>query len=125
MLLTHLLALLVVYWIEVSIWIKLLITLIVLVSLLDVFRRYVLRIASNAITVIELDSDGNMKLGYRNGAQTRVSRLRSIFVSPVVTLVTATAENNRFAQKIVIPFDAVESDLFRILRVKLKQGKIN
>ncbi len=125
MLLTHLSALAVFYWIDLAVWARLLLILAVLASLVDVFRYFVLRLADKAITMIELDSDGNIKLGYRNGVHTHVSRLRSVFVSPVITLVTAKTEDSRFARKIVIPFDAIEPDVFRQLRVKLKQGRLS
>jgi len=125
MLLTHLVALIIFFWIDVAIWIKLLLALLILTSLVDVFRRFVLRRAGNAITAIELDSNGNMKLVYRDGVHRRVIRLQSVFVNPVVTLVTATVENGRLTRKIVIPFDAIEADGFRQLRVKLKQGRLS
>lgn len=99
MLLTHLSALAVFLWIDTSIWIKLLLALVVLASLLNVFQHFVLRLADRAITEIDLDGDGNMKLGYRNGIHMHVSQLRSVFVSPLITLVTASAENTRVTQK--------------------------
>lgn len=121
MVLTHLAALVIFFWIDLAVWIKLLLTLLVLASLVDVFRRVVSRRAGNAITAIQLDSDGNMKLIYRSGRQSRVSRLRSVFINSIVTLLTVAVEGRRFGQKLVIPFDAVDREEFRQLRVKLKK----
>ncbi len=123
MLLTHLSALTIFFWIDLAIEIKVLLTLLVLASLIDVFRYVVLRRASHAITAIELDSDNNMKLMYRCGRQSRVSRVHSVYISPVVSLLTVAVEGRRFAQKLVIPFDAVDKEEFRQLRVKLKQSQ--
>ena len=120
MLLTHLTALGIFFWIDVAVWIKLLSVILVLASLHDVFRRIVLRRAGNAITAIELDSDNNMKLIYQRGRQLRVSGLRSVFVSPVVTLFTVAVEDKFFSQSLVIAFDAVDKEQFRQLRVRLK-----
>ena len=121
MLLTHLAALFIFFWIELAIGIKLLLCLLVLASLVYVFRRVVLRLADNAITAITLDSDNNMKLIYRNGRQSRVSRFQSIFINPVVTLLAVAVENKHFPQNLVIPFDAIEEEEFRQLRVRLKR----
>jgi hypothetical protein len=121
MLLTHLAALFIFFWIELAIGIKLLLCLLVLTSLVNVFRRVVLRIADNAITAIALDRDNNMKLIFRNGRQSRVSRFNSIFVNSIVTLLAVAIEDKHFPQNLVIPFDAIEEEDFRQLRVRLKR----
>jgi len=121
MLLTHLAALLIFFWIDLAIGIKLLLSLLVLTSLVIVFRRVVLRTAGNAITAIVLDSNNNMKLIFRNGRQSRVSRFYSIFVNPVITLLAVAVEDKHFAQNLVIPYDAIEEEEFRQLRVRLKR----
>lgn len=121
MLLTHLAAFFIFFWIELAIGIKLVLCLLVLISLVYVFRRVVLRIADSAITTIALDSDNNMKLIFRNGRQSRVTRFQSIFVNPVVTLLAVTVEDKHFPQNLVIPFDAIEAEEFRRLRVRLKR----
>lgn len=121
MLLTHLAAFFIFFWIELAIGIKLVLCLLVLISLAYVFRRVVLRIADSAITTITLDSDNNMKLIFRNGRQSRVTRFQSIFVNPVVTLLAVTVEGKHFPQNLVIPFDAIEAEEFRRLRVRLKR----
>lgn len=121
MLLTHLAALLIFIWIDLVIGIKMLLMLLVLTSLVNVFRRFVLRLADNAITAIALDSDNNMKLIFRNGRQSRVSRFHSIFVNPVVTLLAVAVEDKDVLQKLVIPYDSIEEEEFRQLRVRLKR----
>ncbi|MEE8482142.1 MAG: protein YgfX [Acidiferrobacterales bacterium] len=122
MLLTHMSAFAVLFWIDIAIWAKLVLAILVLVSLADVFKRVVLRRAGHAVTTIELDSENNMKLIYRSGRQARVSRLRSTFISPVVTLFTVEVENKIIPQSLVIAFDAVDKEQFRQLRVKLKKA---
>lgn len=121
MLLIHLAALFIFLWIEFAIEIKLLLCLLVLASLVYVSRRVVLRITDNAITAITLDSDNNMKLIFRNGHQSRVSRFQSIFVNPVITLLAVAVEDKHFPQNLVIPFDAIKEEEFRQLRVRLKR----
>ena len=121
MLLTHLSALAILFWIDIVIWAKLVLAILVVVSMADVFRRVVLRRAGHAVTAIELDSDNNMKLIYRSGRQARVSRLHSKFISPVVSLFTVEVEHKIIPQSLVIAFDAVDKEQFRQLRVKLKK----
>lgn len=121
MLLTHLAALAIPFWIDVASWIKLLLIIIILTSLVDVFGRVVLRRAGYAVTAIELDSDNNMKLIDGRGRSYRVSRLRSAFVSPVVTLFTVSIEDKLLPQNLIVPFDAVDKEPFRQLRVSLKK----
>ena len=120
MLLTHLSAFVIIFWVDIVIWVKLVLVILILVSMADVFRRVVLRRVGHAVTTIELDSDNNMKLIYRSGHQARVSRLRSTFISPVVTLFTVDVENKNLPQSLVIAFDAVDDEEFRQLRVALK-----
>lgn len=121
MLLIHLAALAIFLWIDVAIWIALLLTLLVLISLVDVFRHVVLRRAGGAITAIELDSDSNMKLIYRSGRQSRVSRVHTAYINPIVSLLAVAVEGRHFPQKLVIPFDAVDKEEFRQLRVRLRK----
>ena len=119
MLLTHLVPLAIFIWIDLAMGIKLLLTALVLASLVDVMRRFVSRRTDNAVTAIELDSDNNMKLVCRSGRLLRVSRLRSVYISPVLTLITVAIEGKQFPQNVIIPFDAVDKENFRQLRVKL------
>ena len=120
MLVTHLVSLAIVYSINFAIGIKLLLSALVLASLVDVMRRVVLRHAPNAITAIKLDSNNNIQLVCRSGRRWHVSELRSVFISPVITLISVAVEGKQLPQNLLVPFDAVDREKFRQLRVKLK-----
>jgi hypothetical protein len=117
-------ALLIILLIDIPFWVKVLMSLGLLVSLVDVFRKVVLRNSGAAVTAVELDSDDNLKLIYQNGEMRRASRLHSVFVHPLMTLLTVAIDGSRLKQKIVIPFDAVDPNKFREIRVRLKRIKI-
>lgn len=119
--LTHLSALAVIILIDIAGWMKLLLLVIVIASFANVVRRVVIRRAHNAITAIEVDSENNMSLIDGIGNSNRVSRLRSVFVNSIVTFATMAVEGKRLPQNLVIPFDAVDKEKFRRLRVALKK----
>lgn len=119
--LTHLSALAVIILIDIAGWMKLLLLVIVIASFANVVRRVVIRRAHNAITAIEVDSENNMSLIDGIGNSNRVSRLRSVFVNSIVTFATMVVEGKRLPQNLVIPFDAVDKEKFRRLRVALKK----
>lgn len=119
--LTHLSALAVIILIDIAGWMKLLLLVIVIASFANVVRRVVIRRAHNAITAIEVDSENNMSLIDGIGNSNRVSRLRSVFVNSIVTFASMAVEGKRLPQNLVIPFDAVDKEKFRRLRVALKK----
>lgn len=119
--LTHLSVLAVIILIDIAGWMKLLLLVIVIASFANVVKRVVIRRAHNAITAIEVDSENNMSLIDGIGNSNRVSRLRSVFVNSIVTFATMAVEGKRLPQNLVIPFDAVDKEKFRRLRVALKK----
>ncbi len=119
--LTHLSTLAVIILIDIAGWMKLLLLVIVIASFANVVKRVVIRRAHNAITAIEVDSENNMSLIDGIGNSNRVSRLRSVFVNSIVTFASMAVEGKRLPQNLVIPFDAVDKEKFRRLRVALKK----
>jgi len=124
MTITHVAALIIFVWIDIALWTKLLMFLVVLASVVDVFRRKVLRVAADAVTEVEMGAEGKMKLIFKDGCQLRISRIYTTFINPVITLITVGAEGRRFPLNVVIPLDAIDKEDHRELRVQLKYFSI-
>lgn len=89
-------------------------------SLAYVLRCEVLRLAPASIVAFTLHADCRCEFHTRSGAVREAALLGSSFVAPWLTVLNLKTVDSRLAQYVVIVPDAVDSGIFRKLRVRLK-----
>jgi toxin CptA len=86
-----------------------------------VFRRQVLRTAPGSVQRLEVANDGSCAVWLFGATDWEAGRIAARFVSPWLVILSIRCESSRWPLGLVIPADAVEAELFRRLRVTLKQ----
>lgn len=107
---------------DVPIWAKLALTLLIAASLGYTVRRYALLRSSAALTALELrENDSSaIRTGGENWQEARI--LGTTYVSPSLTVVNVRVPGGWRARHIVIVSDNVDAESFRRLRVQLRWG---
>jgi toxin CptA len=85
-------------------------------------RRDALRLSPNAIVAVILYPDCRCEFTTRAGLTQEAELLGSSFVAPYLTILNLRPAGRRLARHAVILRDAVDGEVFRKLRVKLKWG---
>lgn len=117
----HLAALLVLLWVEIPPGAGLLLAIPVAISLVWVMRQQALRLTASAITAVEVSGSGNLILHPRAGEPLHVTRVLSAFVHPAVIALALRIDGRRLPLNFILPWDAVDTEHFRQLRVQLNR----
>lgn len=91
-------------------------------SLAHVLHREVLRRSPASIVAFTLHADCRCEFHTRSGAVREAQLLGSSFVAPWLTVLNLKTADSPLARHVVIVPDAVDSEIFRQLRVRLKWG---
>lgn len=91
-------------------------------SLAYVLHREILRLAPASIVAFTLHADCRCEFHTRSGAVREAALLGSSFVAPWLTVLNLKVTGSWLARHVVIVPDAVDSGIFRKLRVRLKWG---
>ena len=115
----HISALGVIPLLPLEFWLQLAILLVVIVSLIQVFRTHLLCSSGAAITSVEWDSDGEWTLFTAAGDELAAQLKASSYVHPWFVVLNFSI--SRFGRRslILLP-DAVDPELLRRLRVRLR-----
>lgn len=89
------------------------------------YQRHVWLRMPQAITALEVGSNGELRCLARAHDWCDAAVLGSSFVSPWLTVLNLRLPGRRLAQHVVLLPDAVEADAFRHLRVWLRWGRKN
>ena len=90
-------------------------------SWLHTWQRHVARCAPDAVTGLQIEAR-EATLRRRDGRADR-GRIRSLFVSPLLVILTVRCPGRLSACSVVIPPDATGAEAHRRLRVRLKWGQ--
>jgi hypothetical protein len=94
----------------------------VMLSGLHTWQRHVMRSAPDAVVALRIDGAA-VTLRRRNGRE-EVGRVSSLFVGPMLVILTVRCPGRLFACSIVIAPDATGAQAHRRLRVALKWGQL-
>lgn len=89
-------------------------------SLLYYLRRDCLRLAPSAIVSVSLYPDCRCEFQTKDGVLCEAALLGTSFVAPYLTVLNLKVEGRRLARHVVIVPDALDSEMFRKLRILLK-----
>ena len=116
----HLLSLVLVWFIPIPLWFKVLISPALLVSVAFHLKRDALLTSKDSIMALQVHSDCQCEIQNRAGQWKDVELLGTSFVAPYLTVLNFKIADTRMTKHIVIFPDAVDSEQFRQLRVLLK-----
>ncbi|MFQ6021136.1 MAG: protein YgfX [Acidiferrobacterales bacterium] len=120
MLALHVGAWLIVLSLPISWWLRIALSMVVVLSLYHTLWLHALRRASHAVSNVMLEGDGDWTLRLQNSDGRGPCRLRTHYVHPWVVLVQLRCPGAWLPVNLVIPADAVDADAFRRLRARLK-----
>ena len=100
-------------------WLKLLISVAVLYSLFDAWRRQVQRAHPDAVRTVHWKHPGNCELTLNSGQQLAVSLSTQAFILPWMVVLHFRTPQRRFRYLLVVS-DMLDEEVFRRLRVRLR-----
>lgn len=104
----------------VAVWIKAVVALAIIVSLVFFLNHVALLTTPEAVIAIEIEERGKISLQTRRGEWHECKLSGDSFVSPWLTVVVLAQENRRRARYVIIMPDNVDAGDFRRLRVWLR-----
>jgi len=116
---SHLAAMGVMFLLPLELWLQLLILSAIAASLIQAICNHVLRSNSTAIKSAEWNSEGEWTLLTANGNEVAVQLQATSYVQPWFIVLNFSISRFRRRSLILLP-DAVDPDLLRRLRVRLK-----
>ena len=116
----HIFSLVLLWAVPLPFWAKLVFSAILMGSAIYSIKRNALLAFQKSIIALQLHSDCKCEIQKREGGWVEAELLGTSFVAPYLTLLNFKLPGKRFTQHIVILPDAVDSELFRQLRVLLK-----
>ena len=116
----HLFNLALLWVVPFPLWVKLAFSTIIMGSAIYSIKRNALLAFQESIIAFQLDSDCKCEIQKRGGKWVEAELLGTSFVAPYLTLLNLKFPGKRFTQHIIILPDAVDTELFRQLRVLLK-----
>lgn len=120
LILIHALSLLLIWIMLISFWLKLFISPVLLVSVVFYLRRDALLTLQDSSIALQIHSDCQCEIQNYLGEWVDATLLGTSFVSPYLTVLNFSMEGKFRVKHIAILPDAVNSELFRQLRVLLK-----
>ena len=115
----HAIALIPLYFLACTVWVKVALTVLLLIGLWFLLQRYAWLSAPVSSVMLVLESD-NIVLTMRNGEQLRARVLSNSLVTPLLTVLNVLPHDTYFSRSIIIMPDSMDADAFRQLRVCLK-----
>jgi toxin CptA len=107
-------------FLPIPVWLKTSSAVLLVASLVFYARRDALRSIPNAIRAIQFSPDCACSVQIGRVDWTEAKLLDSSFVAPYLTVLNLRISGARFARQVVILPDAVDSEMFRKLRVLLR-----
>ncbi len=121
----HLCASFVLFLLPLEHWIQLFALLAVMASLIQALRTHLFRSNDAAIKSVKWNSDGEWLLFMANGNEVPAQLQTSSYVQPWIVILNLSISRFRRRSLILLP-DAVDPELLRCLRVRLKlQGSMD
>ena len=112
-------AVLILVWMPGPILVRLLLSLLLLVSLYRHVCRDGLRCARDTVAALELGDDDRCSYRLKGSAAWQVATVTGRFVHPWLVILQLVPEGSRKALMLPIPWDALETEAFRGLRARL------
>ncbi|MBT9613227.1 MAG: hypothetical protein IV108_08175 [Burkholderiales bacterium] len=116
----HLAALGCVVGVTLPLWLKLLLSVTLAASLIELLTREAWRIRSSSIVELQCEREGGALIKMRSGKELQARVLGSSFVASYLTIVLVRPDASRRVRAVLILPDMVAPELFRQLRVWLK-----
>lgn len=118
----HLGALLIIFLIEIPLWVKILAVFFLLFSLMLTLRQHVFRAVPDAIANLVWEEGDDWIMSLKNGNQLGAKMTTSRFISPWMTVLNFVDESKR-KRAVVLLADSLNKESFRQLRVRLRVGR--
>ncbi len=106
--------------VPLPLWLKILLSVILVANLIQSLTREAWRMWPSSIVELQCEREGGALIKTRNGKAWEARVLGSSFVASYLTIVLLKPNTSRRARAVVILPDALEPELFRQLRVWLK-----
>lgn len=103
-----------------SVWLKLGVTILLIMSFVFYLRRDALLAAANSIVAVEFGEDRGCKAKLRSEARVECTLLDSTFVTSYLTILNMKMNESRTVRHTVILSDSLSAEEFRRLRVWLR-----
>jgi hypothetical protein len=108
---------------DVSLWARALLLVVIAASLWSALRRHALLVSREAAIALELGEDGSLNVKTRSGAWHGTRVLPSTFVTPLLTVLNLGAAPGTAKRHVVIMGDSLPPEDYRELRVRLRWGR--
>lgn len=115
----HLGALLISFFLEVPLWVKVLVTLLILLSMLHSLRKHAFRAMPDVVSNLVWEEGDDWVITLKNGTEHTAQMTTDGFISPWMTVLNFIDEAKRKRSVVLLP-DSVTQDSFRQLRVRLR-----